>query len=138
MTKDEVQRLEARMWNWGRWASGCGVIRQRCASAEGAYDAPSWEGEKLEALASAPVDLVDAERVELALQKLMRGERQILVAIYAKRWDKYEISRKLRFHVKLFEPAKLKILTRFSSVLADAAAITLIRRGKPIWAGVSK
>lgn len=135
----DFNRLDQRMRNWGTWASGDGAGRGVCASAEHHYVPPKL-GEGEEAVHRTPmsVDVVDAERIERAVCRiLVLPVRRFLVDNYVRRYNRARLCERARVDLQLLEAFHLRALTMVADSLASQE-VQLVRRGKALWAGVAR
>lgn len=86
-----------------------------------------------------PVDVSDAEMIEEAICALRSiAERSLMISWYVQGRNKYEIARRLRFEVEFFEAFRRRTIVRLGEFVASRTGVKLIRRGRPIWAGLAK
>lgn len=140
MTEDERLRIEGRLNNWGRWANnGVGFGGGHCASAEYRYVAERLgEDEQAVHRTTMPVDALDAELVERAVTKLeCQRSKKFLVDSYVHQVSRINLERKFRVYGALFEPYRLRVVKLAAEIIAQEEC-GLIRRGKPLWAGVAR
>lgn len=139
MIQVEIDRLEERLANWARcmWPGGPG--QARCASAEGQYVPPRADEERMVRQARTPLDIRDGAFMEEAVTSLaLQRDRLIITYTYLLGRQPKEIARKLKFHVDQYEDALAISLQRLSDRIAQMESVKLIRRGRPLWAGVAK
>lgn len=138
MDAGELELMDARAVNWGRWAGGGGLGSPgRCASAESRYVAPRPDDEMTARAALPPVDVDGAERFERAVCGLPgQMERRFLKLLYVQCCTRPELARKMRLHnAEMVEVFRRRSLCAVSEAMGSADSVRLIRRGKPIWAG---
>ena len=161
----DTERMDQRMRNWGRYCAGdSGGGVGTCASAERFYVAPKADEQRMDRHAVEPVDVLDAELVERAVTRIMPGrERKFAVFFYVRRFDRGLVCRRLRLgcncgardhrhhhdgerngrHVtrcEMFEAFRRRVLGAVHDRLLhlEAEPVSLIRKGKPLWAGVAR
>jgi hypothetical protein len=141
MTEDERLRIEGRLNNWGRWAGtgAGGGPHGHCASAEHRYVAEKL-GEDEQAIHRTvmPVDALDAEIVERAITKIpCKRSRRFLVESYVYQVARVNLEKKFQAFGALFEPYRYRVVKLAAESIANEEC-GLIRRGKPLWAGVAR
>ena len=112
MDNAELAALQARAWNWGRWARGdCNRGVSGCGSAERYYVAPRPDEEAQAARNDGRVDVEDAEQFEAAVCALRcEIDRKLLKWVYVRGLTRSELARKLRLDQMLVEPFHLRVL----------------------------
>lgn len=107
MTKDQQEKLEGRLDNWGRWNRARGSSPGRCGSIESRHVAErDPEATRIEHLTQAPIDNLDAEVIEAAVVALRIGRaRELLRRVYVQRKDKLALARWLNVSPMLVQPA---------------------------------
>lgn len=140
MTAAELEAMDARAVNWGRWSrAGCGLQRMTCASAEGRYVAPRPDDERVTAAGREPLDVDGAERFERAVCSLPgQFERKFLVMVYVVGRPRAEVARRFRLaSTDMVEAFRRRALGAVSERMGSPDEVRLIRRGRPLWAGNS-
>lgn len=85
--------LKSRLENWARW---CRQIPQpaQCRSIEHQYRSPQcWDEPEPR---KGPIDLIDGQKVEIAVRGLLPLYRDALRLFHVKRWPLHAIRRKLK------------------------------------------
>lgn len=139
MTEGELMKIEGRLNNWGRWAFSGGGGGGHCASAEYRY-VPEKLGDDEQAVhrTPMPVDAIDAELVEEAVTRMRCARaRLFLKEAFVYQVSRPTLERLFRAYGSLLEAYRLRVLQLASEAIA-AQEVVLIRKGKPLWAGVAR
>lgn len=139
MTEGELTKIEERLSNWGRWAFSSGGGGRHCASAEYRY-VPEKLGEDEQASDRTPksVDVTDAELVEEAVTRMRCARaRLFLKEAFVYQVSRTTLERLFRAYGALLEAYRLRVLQLAGEAIA-AQEVVLIRKGKPLWAGVAR
>lgn len=135
MTKDQQEKLEARLDNWGRWSRSSDEPVGRCGSIEGRHVAErDPENTRIEHLAQAPIDRIDALLIEKAVGSLrIERARLLLKREYVQRRDKLAQARWLNVAPMLVRPAVVMALgalqARLDRMFDDERGVARMRRG---------
>ena len=138
MNQAELHVVEGRVINWARWANSGAAPRMRCASAEGKYLPPAADEDKLEFLRANPINVLDAEKIERCICSLPSCGRVFIVLLYVKRVPVERLMKKFHIEPSMFEAFRLRNLKDVAERAASMDEVVLIRRGRPIWAGLAK
>lgn len=139
----ERDQLESRLQNWAQWFSGWSdsSSKGKCASAEYRYVAPRVDEEKVQSRYVNTIDVADAMEVHDAMQALpWKPTRLFLYYWYGHKLPKPLIARHVRIpllELDEFLVGKLRLLA-IELARIERGRVHIIRRGKPIWAGVAK
>ena len=126
MNTDETER---RVWNWGRWACSAEGGVHSCASAERRYVPPRADEAEAEKKAREPLDVRDAERVELAITRMRFGQhRRLLVDFYCWRLPKQRLLKKYSTTQDLLDAARWSALGAVSCQLEAVDAAEAAKR----------
>lgn len=133
--------VEARVVNWVRWLYMSDGRRGRCASAERHYTAPAADGEGLaHRMDLLSIDSIDAERVQQAYVLLPGGMRRLLLMVYRDKRPMHRIAKPLGLSEHDLDRVDRAINATLARLEAHLDAIDrpihLLRRGKPLWAGI--
>lgn len=128
-----IEETERRVWNWGRWAGASEGGIHECASAERRYVPPRPDEIEAEKKARAPLDVRDAERVELAITRLRFAQhRRLVVEFYCYREPKRKLMRQLGIYQdEVFDALRWSALGAVSRLLEAVDAIEDAKR-KPL------
>jgi hypothetical protein len=139
MNEAQVQRVDDRLQNWGRWASSDRRRRGRCLSVEHRYLPPRLaENETALQRTPMPLNVPDAELVESAVVALRcRSTRRFLVNYYVRRWSRQTVCREHGITEDMFLGYRARACEMVAESLLEREDL-LIRRGKPLWAGVAR
>ena len=135
MTKDQQEKLEARLDNWGRWSRSSDEPVGRCGSIEGRHVAErDPDDTHIQHLAQAPIDRIDALLIEKAVGSLrIARARLLLKREYVQRRDKLAQARWLNVAPMLVRPAVLMALgalqARLDRMFDDERGVSRMRRG---------
>jgi hypothetical protein len=139
MNEAQVEQVDARLINWGRWAASERHRRGRCLSVEHRYLPPRLaEDETAAQRTPMPLNVPDAELVESAVVALRcRPTRRFLVNYYVKRWARQTVCREHGITEDMFLGYRARVCELVAESLREREDL-LIRRGKPLWAGVAR
>lgn len=140
LNEAQFARMEERLQNWGQWARLGGGGKGHCASVEYRYVAEKLgEGEQAVHRTPRALDPVDAELVEAAVTALRcRGARYFLRLAFVEQYTRLTLQREFRLRS---DALYLAYRVRTATLVADqlsANEVKLIKRGKPLWAGVAR
>ena len=111
----ELRDAEELLERYGRWAQDR-YRKQRCASAEGGYQAPTL-GRDEERPLSAPLPDWNAMQVQRALQVVPMEFRRVLHAYYIpQRLPHHAVRRQLKITSGTWERSRLEGLRQFSNI----------------------
>jgi hypothetical protein len=139
MTEGQFAQLNARMDNWGRWAHVSSGANGHCASVEHRYVPPRLgEGEQACDRITQAINSLDAEIVERAVVALRcQAARIFLKKLYVYRASRHSLCDMFKLPREQYRSYWARALEMVTESLR-AQDVTLIRRGRPIWAGIAR
>lgn len=134
----DIRECERRVLEWASFVTG-GPCRGRCGSVEGRYIAPRCDEVGAAAKAQIPIDIDAAEQVERLMHtSVLESARRLLKALYIEQQSKSFVARKCSMSIETIEQMRQRALMHVGQRIDfDNEPVHVIRRGKPIWAGVA-
>ena len=135
----DFKECERRLIEWARWVARNGAGPGRCGSAEGRYLPPRVDEDEAAAKAQVPIDTNDAEQIERLMHSTVcRAARSVLAAHYLHRSVGAAYARRQGLTLEALKVMVQRAVAHLGNRIdADDEKVHVIRRGKPIWAGVA-